>query len=99
MLGKTIFEYSSLGAVLADNVKKKTNTDKVNIKKKKKNLIYNSQYSFTKFKDIYEFKELSLDSMYKKLNNFLKKLISLKLLIHNQMKIKSFNDLYYIYKD
>ena len=98
MLGKTIFEYSSLGAVLADNVKKKTNTDKVNIKKKKK-LIYNSQYSFTKFKDIYEFKELSLDSMYKKLNNFLKKLISLKLLIHNQMKIKSFNDLYYIYKD
>ena len=71
MLGKTIFEYSLLGAVLADNVKKKTNTDKVNIKEKK--LIYNSQYSFTKFKDIYEFKDLSLDSMYKKLKNFLKK--------------------------
>ena len=51
VLGKTIFEYSSLGEVLADNVKKKTNTDKVNIKEKK--LIYNSQYSFTKFKDIY----------------------------------------------
>ena len=88
MLGKTIFEYSSLGAVLADNVKKKTNTDKVNIKEK--NIyIYNSQYSFTKFKDIYEFKDLSLDSMYKKLKKFLKTIISLKLLIHNQMKIKS----------
>ena len=43
MLEKTKFEYSPLGAVLADNVKKKTNTNKVNIKKKQdKNLIYNS---------------------------------------------------------
>ena len=31
---KTKFEYSPLGAVLADNVKKKTDTNKVNIKKK-----------------------------------------------------------------
>ena len=53
VLEKTKFEYSPLGAVLADNVKKKTNTNKVNIKKKQdKNLIYNSQHSFTKFKDI-----------------------------------------------
>ena len=67
ILEKTKFEYSPLGAVLADNVKKKTNTNKVNIKKKQdKHLIYNSQHSFTKFKDIDEFKELSLDSMYKK---------------------------------
>ena len=67
---KTKFEYSPLGAVLADNVKKKTNTNKANIKKKQdKNFIYNSQHSFTKFKDIDEFKELSLDSMYKKLND------------------------------
>ena len=59
------------------------------ILKKDKNLIYNSQHSFTKFKDIDEFKELSLDSMYKKLNDLKKKdLISLKLLIHKQMKIK-----------
>ena len=59
VLEKTKFEYSPLGTVLADNVKKKTNTNKANIKKKQdKNLIYNSQYSFTKFKDIDEFKKL-----------------------------------------
>ena len=74
---------------MANNVKKK-NTNKMNSKKKQdKYLIYNSQHSFEKFKDIDEFKELSIDSMYKKRNDFLKKVISLKLLIHKQMKIKS----------
>ena len=34
VLEKTKFEYSPVGAVLANNVKKKTNTNKVNIKKK-----------------------------------------------------------------
>ena len=69
-LGKTKFENSPLDSVLANNVKMKTNTNTVNIKKKKdKYLIYNSQHAFTKFKDIDEFKELSLDSMYKKLND------------------------------
>ena len=68
-----------MGAVLSDNVQKKTNINKVNIKKKQdKNLIYNSQHSFTKFKDIDEFKELSLDSMYKKLNDFKKRFNKLK---------------------
>ena len=91
VLEKTKFEYSPLGAVLFDNVKKKTNTNKVNIKKKQdKHLIYNLQHSFTKFKDIVEFKELSLDSMYKNLSD-LKKLISLKLLIHKQIKLKSWS--------
>ena len=91
VLEKTKFEYSQLGAVLANNIKKKTNTNKVNIKKKQdKHLIYNLQHSFTKFKDIVEFKELSLDSMYKNLND-LKKLISLKLLIHKQIKLKSWS--------
>ena len=53
VLEKTKFEYSPLGAVLVHNVKKKTNTNKVNIKQKQdKNLIYNSQHTFTKFKDI-----------------------------------------------
>ena len=71
VLEKTKFEYYPLGAVLSDKVKKKTNINKVNIKKKQgKNLIYYSQHRFTKFKDIDEFKELSLDSMYKKLNDF-----------------------------
>ena len=53
----------------------------MNIKEKKgKNLIYN-QYSFKKFEDINEFKELSLDSRFKKLNDFKKDLTNLKLLI------------------
>ena len=91
MLETTKFEYSPLGAVLTDNVKKKTNTNKLNIKKKRdKHLIYNSQQSFTKFKDIDEFKKLSLDSMYKKMND-LKIIISLKLLVHKQMKINSWS--------
>ena len=78
-LEKTKVEYSPLGAVLANNVKKK-NTNKVNSKKKQgKYLIYNSQHNFTEFKDIDVFKELSLDSMYKKRNDFFKKVISLKL--------------------
>ena len=64
VLEKTKFEYSPLGEVLANNVKKKTNTNKVNSKKKQeKNLIYNSQHSFTKFKGINKLKELSLDTM------------------------------------
>ena len=46
--------------------------------KKRQTLIYNSQHSFTKFKDIDEFKELSLDSMYKKLNDFKKRFNKLK---------------------
>ena len=72
-----------MGAVLANNAKKKTNTNKVSRKKNKKKqdkyLAYNSQLSFTKFKDIDEIKELSIDCMYKKVNDFKKKLISLKI--------------------
>ena len=49
VLVKSKFEYSPLGVALSNNVKKKTNTNKVNIKERKdKNLIYNSQYSFKK---------------------------------------------------
>ena len=90
MLEKNKFEYFPLGAGLANNVKNKTNTNKVNSEKKQsKYLVYNSQHSFTKLKDIDEFKELSFEFMYEKLIDFFKKLISLKLLIHKQMKIKS----------
>ena len=89
VLEKTKFQYSPLGAVLSNNVKNKTTINKANIMKKKvKNLIYNSQHSFKKFEDIDEFKELSLDSMFKKLNNLKKSLIPLKMLIHKQRKIK-----------
>ena len=41
-------------------------------------MVYNSQRSFVKFKDINEVNELSLDSMYKKLNNFKKRFNRLK---------------------
>ena len=42
-LEKNKFEYSPLGVVLANNVTKKTNSNKVNIKKKRgKHLTYNS---------------------------------------------------------
>ena len=111
VLEKTKFEYSPLGAVLADNIKKKTNTNKVNIKKKQdKNLIYNSQDGFAKFKDIDEFKQLSLDSMYKKLND-LKNINKLKAANWQTKENKVlkpkvldnvgdlFNELNYIYKN
>ena len=39
---------------------------------------YKLQHSFAKFKDISAFKELSLDSMYKKLNDFYKKFTMFK---------------------
>ena len=74
-------------------------------------MIYNSQHSFVKFKDIGEFKELSLDSMHKKLNDFHKKFTKLKN-VSPQTKTSQdlkkkvfdnvgdlFNELYYIYKD
>ena len=65
-------ESSPLGMVLTNNnTKSKTNKNKVdNQNKQNKNLIYNSQHSFVKFKDIGEFKELSLNSMHKKLKDF-----------------------------
>ena len=47
----------------------------------KKNLFYNSQHSFVKFKDISDFKELSLDSMQKSWMVFIKKVTRLKNLI------------------
>ena len=68
-----------MGTVLTNNTKSKANKNKVdNQNKQNKNLIYNSQHSFVKFEDIDEFKELSLDSMHKKLNDFHKKLTKLK---------------------
>ena len=41
-------------------------------RKNDKYQVYNSHNSFRKFNDIDEFKEPSLDSMYKKLNDFKK---------------------------
>ena len=74
-------------------------------------MLYNSQHSFAKFKNINEFKELSLDSMYKRLNDFQKRFNKLKNVIPQtdenkdlQEKVLNgvgdlYNELYYIYKD
>ena len=50
------------------NTTNKASRNKTNIQSK--NLIYDSKHSFVKYKDIYDIKQLSLDSMYKKLNKF-----------------------------
>ena len=52
----------------------------VNTDKQGQNLIYNSQHSFAKFKDISDLKEFSLDSMHKN-NDFHKKFAKFKMLI------------------
>ena len=111
-VGKAKFDYSALGMVLTNNTKSKTNKNKVyNQNKQNKTLIYNSQHSFVKFKNIDQFKELSLDSMHKKLNDFHKEFAKLKNVspqtkTNQNLKEKVlnnvgdlFNELYYIYKD
>ena len=77
---KVKFEYSQLGEALNNKVKSKTDQRNKIAKtdKQDKNLVYNSQYSFVKFKDISDFKEMSLDFMHKRLHNFHKKFTRLK---------------------
>ena len=82
-----------------------------NQNKQNKNLFHNSRHSFVKFKDTDEFKELSLDSIHKKLKNIHKKFTDLKNVTprteaNKNLKEKVldsirdlFNELYYIYKD
>ena len=69
------FEYCPLGEVLSGKVKKKNKKTKqikyLKKDKQNKSLVYNKQHSFAKFKDFSAFKELSLDSMQKKLNDYL----------------------------
>ena len=71
---KAKFDYSPLGMTLINSTKSKANKNKVyNKNKQDQSLVYNSQDSFAKFKDISDFNELSLDSMYKRLNEFKKR--------------------------
>ena len=97
------------------NRQTKTKTDKinkvVNTNKQDKNLFYNSQQSFLNLKNVNNFKELSLDSMHKKLNDFHKKFTIFKKLNpqtkekeYLEEKVKDnagdlFIELYYIYKE
>ena len=81
-------EYSLLGKVL--NAKAKSKKDKVlKTDKRDKNLTYNPQHTIAKFKDISDFKEISLDPIHKKLNEFHKSLMGLKKLIQKQRKMKT----------
>ena len=75
MLERTKIEYSPLGEALNNKANsRKDKTDKrVKTDKQDKNLFYNLQYSFAKFKDINDFKEISLGFMHKKLYEFHKK--------------------------
>ena len=92
------------------NTTTKTNkTTKIN--NQNKILIYSTQYSLAKFKNIDDIKELSLDSMYKQLNDFHKKFARFKnvtsrtkdkIILKNKVLSNAgnlYNDLYYIYKD
>ena len=88
---------------------KANKTTKIN--NQNKILIYSTQYSLAKFKNIDDIKELSLDSMYKQLNDFHKKFARFKnvtsrtkdkIILKNKVLSNAgnlYNDLYYIYKD
>ena len=109
---KAKFKYCPLGMVLTNNTKnKKTKNNKMKNKSKQdKNLLQNSQHSFVKFKDVDYFKELSFDSIYKRLTDFQKRFNKLKIVNpqadEKNLKAKVlddvgdlFDELYYIYKD
>ena len=88
---------------------KANKTTKIN--NQNKILIYSTQYSLAKFKNIDDIKELSLDSMYKQPNDFHKKFARFKnvtsrtkdkIILKNKVLSNAgnlYNDLYYIYKD
>ena len=91
------------------NTTNKAFKNKINIHSK--NLIYDNKHSFVKYKDIDDIKELSLDSMYKKLNKFNDEIISLKNVASRKEEKKElknkvlsnagdlYKNLYYAYKD
>ena len=87
---KVKFEYSPLGEVLSNKAKSKAdkrnkvlNTDKQN-----ENFIYTTHHIFVKFKNISDFKELSLDSMRKNWIICIKNLLVLKMLVRKQKIMK-----------
>ena len=91
------------------NTTNKTSKNKIN--NQSKELIYNTEHSFSKLKNISDIKKLSLDSMFNLMRKHHKKIISLKNLTpqtENNKKLKQevlindgdlYNSLYYIYKN
>ena len=76
------------------NTTNKASKNKINIQRK--NLIYDHKHSFVKYKDIDGIKELSLDSMYKKLCKVNDEIIGL-IVLSNAKNL--YNELYYFYKE
>ena len=91
------------------NTTNKASKNKINNQSKK--LVYNTEHSFSKLKNISDIKKLSLDSMFNLMRKHHKKFISLKNLTpqtENNKKLKQevlinaggiCNSLYYIYKN
>ena len=76
--------------VTVKKTKKNNKTDKiVKSDKQNKNLVYNQQHTFAKFKDISAFKKLSLDLCAENVIIFIKNFLFLKNLIHKQKKRKN----------
>ena len=109
VLEKTKFEYSPLGAVLADNVKKKTNTNKVNIKKDKTKIWYIiHNIALQSLKILMNLKNYHLILCTKNWMIFKKKFKAVNPQTNKNEVLKPkvldnagdlFNELYYIYKD
>ena len=91
------------------NTTNKTSKNKINDQSKK--LVYNSEHSFSKLKNISNIKKLSLDSMFNLMREYHKKIASLNNLVlrkENNKELKQevlnnagdiYNKLYYIYKN
>ena len=88
VIEKAKFEYSPLFDALKNNKAKSKRDEIAKISKQNKYFIYNSQHTFEKFKNISDFKEMPLDSMYKKLNEIFKKFNGCKNLIPKTKKEK-----------
>ena len=76
------------------NTTNKASKNTINIQSK--NLICDHKHSFVKYKDIDGIKELSLDSMYKKLYKVNDEIIGL-IVLSNAKNL--YNELYYFYKE
>ena len=87
----------------------KASKNKINNQSKK--IVYNTEHSFSKLKNISDIKKMSLDSMFNLMRKYHKKFINLKNLTpgtENNKKLKQeklidagdlYNSLYYIYKN
>ena len=96
---------------LLNTINTTTKASKNKINNQSKKLVYNTEHSFSKLKNISDIKKLSLDSMFNLMRKHHKKFISLKNLTprtENNKKVKQevliksgdlYNSLYYIYKN